>query len=253
MKFSRTPRLHGRFDFLQFRQSGRPSSHFRWRSRHVKQPVRTRFGLAAAAAAIAVVSVVAAASLEPMAYFLITPCALSYNWGSVNLWSSSTAIDLLAHVDCGIDRSRSLPWLCPEAVGYVGTCLDASRYPFLSYSTTPGWSALGQEVYISRESILWGKLRGKGVPAPAGLLRRSRWQIAPMLQAFWQALFSAQQPSSGSYTVLVEEGFGSKADGESGRARSIDHRSSRVAAGGQKLNRARPHNLSQTQCSGRTS
>jgi hypothetical protein len=39
--------LHLRFDFLQLRQLGRPSSHFKCRSRHVKHPVRTRFGLGA--------------------------------------------------------------------------------------------------------------------------------------------------------------------------------------------------------------
>ena len=73
MKFSRTPLLHGRLDFLQFKQSGKPSSHFKWRSLHVKQPVRTRFGLAAAAAAIAAVSVDVVASLEAMTPFPITP------------------------------------------------------------------------------------------------------------------------------------------------------------------------------------
>ena len=53
MKFKRTPRLHSLFDFLQFWQSGAPSSHLRCRSLQVKQPVRTLFGLAAAAAAAA--------------------------------------------------------------------------------------------------------------------------------------------------------------------------------------------------------
>lgn len=48
MKFNRTPRLHFLFDFLQFWQIGAPSSHFRCLSRHVKHPVRTRLGLAAA-------------------------------------------------------------------------------------------------------------------------------------------------------------------------------------------------------------
>jgi hypothetical protein len=39
--------LHFRFDFLQLRQLGRPSSHFKCRSRHVKHPVLTRFGFGA--------------------------------------------------------------------------------------------------------------------------------------------------------------------------------------------------------------
>lgn len=43
-KLSRTPRLHLRFDFLQLKQFGRASSHFRCLSRHVKQPVLTRLG-----------------------------------------------------------------------------------------------------------------------------------------------------------------------------------------------------------------
>lgn len=50
IKLSRKPRLHVRLDFLQLRQQGRPSSHLRCRSRHVRQPVRTRFGLPAATA-----------------------------------------------------------------------------------------------------------------------------------------------------------------------------------------------------------
>jgi len=45
IKFSRTPRLHSRLLFLQFMQSGAASSHFKWRSRHVKHPVLTRFDL----------------------------------------------------------------------------------------------------------------------------------------------------------------------------------------------------------------
>jgi hypothetical protein len=51
IKFRRTPLLQTRLDFRQFWQFGRPSSHFKWRSLQVKQPVRTRFGLLAAAAA----------------------------------------------------------------------------------------------------------------------------------------------------------------------------------------------------------
>jgi hypothetical protein len=53
IKFRRTPLLQTRLDFRQFWQFGRPSSHFKWRSLHVKQPVRTRFGLLADAAASA--------------------------------------------------------------------------------------------------------------------------------------------------------------------------------------------------------
>ena len=56
MKFKRTPLLHSLLDFLQFWQSGAPSSHLRCRSLQVKQPVRTLFGLAAAAAAAATAS-----------------------------------------------------------------------------------------------------------------------------------------------------------------------------------------------------
>jgi hypothetical protein len=48
MKFKRTPLLQFLLDFRQFWQIGRPSSHFKCRSLHVKQPVRTRFGLLAA-------------------------------------------------------------------------------------------------------------------------------------------------------------------------------------------------------------
>jgi hypothetical protein len=51
MKLRRRPRLHWRFDLRQFWQMGAPSSHLRWRSRHVKHPVRTRFGLETTAAA----------------------------------------------------------------------------------------------------------------------------------------------------------------------------------------------------------
>jgi hypothetical protein len=40
-----------RFDFLQLTQSGTPSSHFKWRSLHVKQPVRTLLGLLSATTA----------------------------------------------------------------------------------------------------------------------------------------------------------------------------------------------------------
>lgn len=53
IKFRRTPLLQTRLDFRQFWQFGRPSSHFKWRSLQVKQPVRTRFGLLADAAASA--------------------------------------------------------------------------------------------------------------------------------------------------------------------------------------------------------
>lgn len=48
MKLRRTPLLHCRLLFLQLLQCGMASSHLRWRSRHVKQPVRTRLGLLAA-------------------------------------------------------------------------------------------------------------------------------------------------------------------------------------------------------------
>lgn len=50
MKLRRRPRLHWRLDLRQFWQMGAPSSHLRWRSRHVKHPVRTRFGLDTTAA-----------------------------------------------------------------------------------------------------------------------------------------------------------------------------------------------------------
>ncbi len=56
IKFRRTPLLQTRLDFRQFWQFGRPSSHFKWRSLQVKQPVRTRFGLLAAAAATSAAS-----------------------------------------------------------------------------------------------------------------------------------------------------------------------------------------------------
>lgn len=46
IKFSRTPRLHSRLLFLQFKQSGVPSSHLRCLSLQVRQPVRTRLLLA---------------------------------------------------------------------------------------------------------------------------------------------------------------------------------------------------------------
>jgi hypothetical protein len=48
MKFNLTPRLHSRLLFLQFKQSGVASSHFKCRSRQVRHPVRTRFDLAGA-------------------------------------------------------------------------------------------------------------------------------------------------------------------------------------------------------------
>lgn len=46
IKFRRRPRLHSRAPFLQFTQSGTPSSHFRCRSLHVKHPVLTRLDFA---------------------------------------------------------------------------------------------------------------------------------------------------------------------------------------------------------------
>lgn len=49
MKFNLTPRLHCLFDFRQLTQFGRPSSHFKCRSLHVRQPVRTLLGLDAVA------------------------------------------------------------------------------------------------------------------------------------------------------------------------------------------------------------
>ncbi len=52
MKLSRTPLLQSRFDFLQFWHMGVPSSHFKCRSLHVKQPVRTLLGLLAAGAPV---------------------------------------------------------------------------------------------------------------------------------------------------------------------------------------------------------
>lgn len=64
IKFRRTPRLQSRFDFLQFWQSGTPSSHFKCRSRQVKHPVRTRFGLAAATAAAAATSAGTVAAVD---------------------------------------------------------------------------------------------------------------------------------------------------------------------------------------------
>lgn len=45
IKLSRIPRLHSRLLFRQLLHSGTPSSHLRWRSRQVKQPVRTRLDL----------------------------------------------------------------------------------------------------------------------------------------------------------------------------------------------------------------
>jgi len=42
IKLRRTPRLQSLLLFRQLLQSGKPSSHLRWRSRHVKHPVRTR-------------------------------------------------------------------------------------------------------------------------------------------------------------------------------------------------------------------
>ena len=53
MKFKRTPLLHTRLDFWQLLQFGIPSSHFKCRSLQVRQPVRTRFGLLAAAVSAA--------------------------------------------------------------------------------------------------------------------------------------------------------------------------------------------------------
>jgi len=50
MKLSLIPRLHTLLDLRQFWQLGSPSSHLRWRSRQVRQPVRTRLGLFAACA-----------------------------------------------------------------------------------------------------------------------------------------------------------------------------------------------------------
>ena len=44
MKFSFSPLLQVRFDFLQFKHVGTRSSHLRCLSLHVRQPVRTRFG-----------------------------------------------------------------------------------------------------------------------------------------------------------------------------------------------------------------
>lgn len=41
VKVSLSPRLHSRLPFRQFSHVGLASSHFRWRFRHVKQPVRT--------------------------------------------------------------------------------------------------------------------------------------------------------------------------------------------------------------------
>lgn len=51
IKLRRTPRLHSLLLFRQLLQSGKPSSHLRWRSRHVKHPVRTRRDFPAAAPA----------------------------------------------------------------------------------------------------------------------------------------------------------------------------------------------------------
>lgn len=45
MKFSLMPLLQARLLFLQLLQTGRPSSHFKCLSRHVRHPVRTLFGL----------------------------------------------------------------------------------------------------------------------------------------------------------------------------------------------------------------
>lgn len=45
-KLSRSPRLQYRLLLRQLTQSGAASSHFRWRSLHVKQPVRTRLAFA---------------------------------------------------------------------------------------------------------------------------------------------------------------------------------------------------------------
>lgn len=50
MKFNRTPLLHVLLDFLQFWQTGSPSSHFKCLSRQVRQPVLTLLGLLGAAA-----------------------------------------------------------------------------------------------------------------------------------------------------------------------------------------------------------
>lgn len=54
IKFNRTPRLHSLLLFLQFKQSGVPSSHLRCLSLHVKQPVRTRLLLAGVLVCMAV-------------------------------------------------------------------------------------------------------------------------------------------------------------------------------------------------------
>lgn len=66
IKFNRTPRLHTLFDLRQFWQCGSPSSHFKCLSLHVRHPVRTLFGLFAAATADA-----SAATLEPPAAFVV--------------------------------------------------------------------------------------------------------------------------------------------------------------------------------------
>lgn len=47
MKLSRTPRLHSRLLFRQFKQLGTASSHLRCLSRQVRQPVLTLFDLVA--------------------------------------------------------------------------------------------------------------------------------------------------------------------------------------------------------------
>lgn len=74
MKFNRTPLLHTRLDFRQFWQFGRPSSHFKWRSLQVKHPVRTRFGLLAAAVAEVASAASAAPSLTGICIVFIDDC-----------------------------------------------------------------------------------------------------------------------------------------------------------------------------------
>lgn len=115
MKLSRKPRLQMRFDLRQFWQFGRPSSHLRWRSLQVRHPVRTRFGLFAAADGSGAALPLASGTVMKPNW----PCRPSYEDKDVLMLQSINIWRYCCSCCCLLFRFNNSEFPVPDAVLWV--------------------------------------------------------------------------------------------------------------------------------------
>jgi hypothetical protein len=159
MKLSRTPRLQSRLLLRQFLQSGRASSHFKWRSRQVKHPVRTRLGLegvvAGAAGVVVDFSGVDRASVAGVMDWLLRRRALL---ADVMAFFRASSDDNLRRLAGGTSNGSLVKllltvyggdgwsWNCCRGAERARGCTTAPR-------PKPGRMALGEASYAARATV----------------------------------------------------------------------------------------------------